>query len=142
MENNRISTFVKYNRIRLQMTQSDLAQKSGVGLRFIRELEQGKASLRLDKVNQVLALFGHTIAPAVITQLDPYEILLHYVSKNVTIQLNTKKTVHGLLTGPVYDHNQLTGWRLNTASTKNKAHKNPAAEEIIPHAVIQTINES
>ena len=40
------------------LTQIDLAEKSGVGLRFVRELEQGKPTLRLDKVNQVLALFG------------------------------------------------------------------------------------
>jgi len=39
-------------------TQEDLAIKAGVGLRFIRELEQGKTTLRMDKVNQVLALFG------------------------------------------------------------------------------------
>ena len=32
--------------------------RAGVGLRFVRELEQGKKTLRLDKVNQVLALFG------------------------------------------------------------------------------------
>ena len=36
----------------------DLSEKSGVGLRFVRELEQGKETLRLDKVNQVLSLFG------------------------------------------------------------------------------------
>ena len=40
-----------------------LAQKAGVGLRFIRELEQGKATLRIDKVNQVLQLFGKTLGP-------------------------------------------------------------------------------
>ena len=39
----------------------DLAEKSGVGLRFVRDLEQGKPTLRLDKVNQVLALFGHEV---------------------------------------------------------------------------------
>lgn len=43
------------------LTQVDLAEKSGVGLRFVRELEQGKPTLRLDKVNQVLALFGHEL---------------------------------------------------------------------------------
>ena len=41
-----------------ELTQVDLSEKSGVGLRFIRELEQGKQTLRLDKVNQVLNLFG------------------------------------------------------------------------------------
>ena len=45
------------------MTQHDLADRAGLGLRFVRDLEQGKTSLRLDKVNQVLALFGHRMAP-------------------------------------------------------------------------------
>ena len=40
------------------LTQAELAQRSGVGLRFVRELERGKPTVRLDKVNQVLALFG------------------------------------------------------------------------------------
>lgn len=50
--------FIKEKRKALKLSQADLAFKSGVGLRFIRELERGKATLRLDKVNQVLALFG------------------------------------------------------------------------------------
>jgi y4mF family transcriptional regulator len=60
---NNISNFVKDRRKTLHLTQIDLAQKSGVGLRFVRELEQGKQTLRLDKVNQVLALFGHELVP-------------------------------------------------------------------------------
>lgn len=59
-----LSTFVKQRRKQLVLSQPDLAAKSGVGLRFVRELEQGKPSLRLDKVNQVLRLFGHELAPA------------------------------------------------------------------------------
>lgn len=45
----------------VKLTQPELAEKAGVGLRFIRELEQGKETLRLDKVNQVLRLFGHEV---------------------------------------------------------------------------------
>lgn len=56
-----ISAFVKEKRKMYNLTQVDLAEKSGVGLRFVRELEQGKPTLRLDKVNQVLALFGHEV---------------------------------------------------------------------------------
>ena len=41
-----------------ELTQVELAERAGVGLRFVRELEQGKPTVRLDKVNQVLALFG------------------------------------------------------------------------------------
>ena len=53
-----ISDFIKQKRKQLKLTQPDLAEKAGVGLRFVRELEQGKQTVRLDKVNQVLALFG------------------------------------------------------------------------------------
>lgn len=58
-----ISSFVKERRRRLGITQPALAERAGVGLRFIRDLEQGKKSVRADKVNQVLALFGHHLAP-------------------------------------------------------------------------------
>ena len=60
---NNLSTYVKDMRRQLGLTQVDLAAKSGVGLRFLRELEQGKETLRLDKVNQVLMLFGQEIGP-------------------------------------------------------------------------------
>ncbi len=60
-----ISNFIKIKRKQNGLTQTDLAEKSGVGLRFIRELEQGKSTLRLDKVNQVLRLFGHELGPIV-----------------------------------------------------------------------------
>jgi len=45
------------------VTQHELAAKAGIGPRFIREVEQGKSTLRLDKVNQVLQLFGHQLGP-------------------------------------------------------------------------------
>ena len=53
-----LSEYVKSMRKEHGLTQVDLSEKSGVGLRFVRELEQGKETLRLDKVNQVLNLFG------------------------------------------------------------------------------------
>ena len=56
-----IAAFVKDKRKSVKLTQPELAEKAGVGLRFIRELEQGKESLRLDKVNQVLQLFGYAV---------------------------------------------------------------------------------
>lgn len=51
----------KDKRKTVKLTQPELAEKAGVGLRFIRELEQGKETLRLDKVNQVLQLFGYEV---------------------------------------------------------------------------------
>jgi y4mF family transcriptional regulator len=58
MEPNRISIKVKELRKKYNLTQEDLALKSGVGLRFLRELEQGKPTVRMDKINQVLNLFN------------------------------------------------------------------------------------
>jgi y4mF family transcriptional regulator len=63
MSTEKLTQFVKERRKMVGMTQLELSQRSGTGLRFIRELEQGKTTLRLDKVNQVLALFGHEMAP-------------------------------------------------------------------------------
>lgn len=54
----KIAAFIKERRKQLKLTQPELAQRTGVGLRFVRELEQGKQTVQLDKVNQVLALFG------------------------------------------------------------------------------------
>ncbi len=59
--NSTIAKFVKEKRKQVKITQPELAERAGVGLRFIRELEQGKSTLRLDKVNQVLELFGAEI---------------------------------------------------------------------------------
>ena len=55
--------FIKGKRKLLNLTQQDLADKAGVGIRFIRDLEQGKLTLRMDKVNQVLSLFGQELVP-------------------------------------------------------------------------------
>ena len=58
-----ISEFVKQKRALAGLTQPELAEKAGVGLRFVREVEQGKQTLRLDKVNQLLQLFGYEMGP-------------------------------------------------------------------------------
>jgi len=58
-----ISEFLKKKRKQAKLTQRELAERAGVGLRFIRELEGKKTTLRLDKVDQVLRLFGCTVGP-------------------------------------------------------------------------------
>ncbi len=59
----KLTNFVKEKRKAVNLTQPELASKAGVGLRFVRELEQGKETLRIDKVNQVLGLFGYEVGP-------------------------------------------------------------------------------
>ena len=56
---NNLSTTVKMLRKQYNLTQEELSLKSGVGLRFVRDLEQGKETLRLDKVNQLLEFFNY-----------------------------------------------------------------------------------
>ena len=53
-----LAKVIKERRKKVGMTQQDLSIKSGLGLRLIREIEQGKQSMRMDKVNQLLDLFG------------------------------------------------------------------------------------
>lgn len=62
--------FVKTRRSQLGLTQKELAERAGVGLRFVRDLEQGKKSLQVDKVNQVLVLFGYKLGPIKIENRD------------------------------------------------------------------------
>jgi y4mF family transcriptional regulator len=58
-----LSTLIKQKRKQHGMTQEELSSKSGIGLRLVREIEQGKTSMRMDKVNQLLALFGMELVP-------------------------------------------------------------------------------
>jgi y4mF family transcriptional regulator len=64
-ENSKLISFVKQKRKLAGITQVELAEKADVGLRFVRDLEQGKKTLRMDTVNKVLALFGAELAPVV-----------------------------------------------------------------------------
>ena len=56
-----ISKFLKQKRKEYGISQIEFAEKSGLGLRFVRELEQGKSTVRLDKVNKALSMFGYTV---------------------------------------------------------------------------------
>lgn len=60
---NKIGNYIKEKRKEAGLTQEEFAMRSGLGLRFIRELEQGKETVRMDKVNQALAMFGMEAIP-------------------------------------------------------------------------------
>ena len=70
MEQTTLSKYVKAMRKLYNLTQVELSEKSGVGLRLVRELEQGKQTLRLDKVNQILNLFGSEVGVVPMTKTD------------------------------------------------------------------------
>jgi y4mF family transcriptional regulator len=63
LDMNEIAKYVKKNRREAGLTQEEFALRSGLGLRFVRELEQGKETVRMDKVNQALAMFGMEAVP-------------------------------------------------------------------------------
>ena len=63
MRNDRIAVFIRDQRKAAGLTQEEFALRSGLGLRFVRDLEQGKETVRLDKVNQALSMFGMEAVP-------------------------------------------------------------------------------
>ena len=69
---NDISKHVKNRRKQSKLTQPEMALKAGVGLRFVRDLEQGKETMRIDKINDVLRLFGETLG---VVPLDRQKLL-------------------------------------------------------------------
>lgn len=73
MNINNISEFVREQRRRAGLTQTQLAGKAGVGLRFVRNLEQGKSSLRTDTINKVLFLFGKRLGAVDLSREEPLE---------------------------------------------------------------------
>ena len=70
MEQTTLSKYVKTMRKQYNLTQVELSEKSGVGLRLVRELEQGNQTLRLDKVNQILNLFGSEVGVVPMIKTD------------------------------------------------------------------------
>ncbi len=59
----RLSDFVKERRKEVNLTQEKFAERAGVALTVVRKIEQGKTNMNLDKVNLVLQMFGHELAP-------------------------------------------------------------------------------
>ena len=58
-----LADFVKQKRKEVNLTQEEFAERAGVALTVVRKIEQGKENLNLEKVNQILSMFGHTLAP-------------------------------------------------------------------------------
>ena len=71
---NQIATFIKQKRKEAGFTQEEFAIRSGLGLRFVRELEQGKETVRMDKVNQALAMFGAGAIPGKLSVNEKEEV--------------------------------------------------------------------
>lgn len=59
----KLAEFVKKRRKEVNLTQEEFAERAGVALTVIRKIEQGKTNLNMDKVNLVLQMFGHELAP-------------------------------------------------------------------------------
>ena len=69
----RLSEFVKRRRKQTGMSQQEFAERAGVALTVLRKIEQGKGGLQLEKVNQVLKMFGHELAPVSSRELNEKE---------------------------------------------------------------------
>jgi y4mF family transcriptional regulator len=137
-----ISTFLKYQRKKSKLTQEELAIKAGVGIRFIREMEQGKETLQLNKVNQVLALFGFSLSPMK-QQMDAYEIFQKYFNKAVKITLVNKTIKYGIIIKEIIDkkENKISAWQFvsNNSAIKFQQKPDDKLTEIILQSDIHEI---
>ncbi len=70
-----LSEFVKTRRKEVNLTQKEFADRAGVALTVVRKIEQGKTNLNLDKVNQVLLMFGHTLKPVELSGEERLELI-------------------------------------------------------------------
>tara|TARA_R110002096_G_scaffold80050_1_gene187866 strand:- start:22141 stop:22362 length:222 start_codon:yes stop_codon:yes gene_type:complete len=68
-----LSDFVKERRKEVGLTQEEFADRAGIALTVIRKIEQNKTNLNLDKVNQVLIMFGHKLVPVSLKKIDGHE---------------------------------------------------------------------
>ncbi|MBL7931624.1 MAG: helix-turn-helix transcriptional regulator [Bacteroidia bacterium] len=141
---NNLSAFIKYQRKKLSLTQEELASKAGVGIRFIRELEQGKETLQLDKIDQVLNLFGFRLSPEK-QHIDPYYIFWNFLNTGVKITLTNKISKYGFITKEIIDkkENKITSWKFVPNNNALKYQQNPDDKltEIILHENIQKIEK-
>ena len=68
-----LANFVKDRRKEVNLTQEEFSDRAGVALTVVRKIEQGKTNLNLEKVNQVLKMFGHKLMPVSIKEIETDE---------------------------------------------------------------------
>ncbi len=108
--NNGFSYCIKYHRKVNGLTQADLAKKAGVGLRFVRDVEQGKESIIIGKLSQVLQVFGLSVSIRKSDEVDPYEVLMKYSGDTVVIKLKNRTTVQCVILEPKWDNRSVRSW--------------------------------
>jgi y4mF family transcriptional regulator len=139
---NNISSFIKFQRKKLGITQEELASKAGVGVRFIRDLEQGKETLQLNKVEQVLHLFGFRLTPNK-QRIDAYDIFWNYFNKGVKITLANKMTKYGIIIKEIIDkkENKIFAWKFvpNNNAIQYQQKPDDLLTETINHSDIIAI---
>jgi y4mF family transcriptional regulator len=136
-----LSAFIKYQRVQAGLTQEELAQKAGVGLRFIRDLEQGKETLRIDKVNAVLALFGFELKSDR-EGIDPYQVWMSYSNKGIIITTRQREKLYGILVGEILnDENKIVAWQFvpNINAIKYQKSEDKKLTKRIEHKDIASI---
>jgi hypothetical protein len=86
----------------------------------------------MDKVNQVLALFGYQMMPGAARLMGPYEILLNHFNRNVRVTLKNKTELAGSIIDSISESNEIKGWKLITSN--NNATKYKEGELLIVKA--------
>lgn len=132
-----IISFIRENRQKMGLTQEDIAARAGVGLRFVRDLEQGKETVQLNKVNQILALFGAQLIPG--NELDCFKILKEHYRKRVRVELKNKAVYTGTLTDYRYQDNKIYAWHLELENDRGSTSGEGRSLTWLQHQDIATI---
>ena len=139
---NNFSAFIRFQRKKQGFTQEELAAKAGVGIRFIRELEHGKETIQLNKVEQVLNLFGYQLT-ATKQRIDAYNIYWNYLNKGVKITLTNKMIKYGIIINEIIDkkENKIGAWQFVPNNNVIQYQKKPDTKltETIIHTDIFAI---
>jgi y4mF family transcriptional regulator len=117
-----LAAYIKYKRTEYKLSQKDLSEKAGLGIRFIRDLEQGKQTLRLDKINHLLSMFGHEMRPQR-SGIDRYVILTTYLNKDVSVTLKTNEKIQGVIIPDFLNEENITTWTLVKSKRKKEYKK-------------------
>jgi y4mF family transcriptional regulator len=139
----KISNFIKHNRKKNNWTQLGLAKKAGVGIRFVQDIERGKQTIRLDKLEQVMNQFNREMAPQ-IKQVDPFHILWNYFNLPIVIINLLDQQKVGFIVNEHFDtdDSNITHWDFvsNNNAKEYKATEDQKLLDKLPHSSIKSID--
>jgi hypothetical protein len=122
------------------LKQEELARKAGVGIHFLRDLEQGKESQKMEKLNQLLRYFGYCLSPVPEKMACPYSILSEALEKKIKIYLRKNGSISGTLVGFQTKNDHIIRFKIvaDDYLKEYKSTHHPSLVQFVEHIDIET----